>query len=758
MKIIFKIITVFYIFFFLSCEVLAAQIGVLEVQKTNSTKVLSIKPQNTTLIPINIYLLNTLKSSKFPAIIISEYQGLTEEHYNSIIKYIKSGGKIILATPSTTTEDTMFARLSKQIGVNVEKIKTIAEKTDINWIEKTLSGNSLKPNARIAQVTIPDASHLAVFGDIERHESAISKNPKGAVISWEFAKVGEKKFNEKSLQFLLEELLPNTISKNATTTSLFNYNDQIEDLKITREYVEKYQDNIINYSQDISLAQENLELAKIDEIFASFYHKNNNYKEYEKYAKKSKKNLLGGIFGTNNLAPAENRGIWFDRGTIVDIRSQNEMGQYFKKLKKSGINTVYFETFNAGYTIYPTKIGTQNPLTKGKDPLKWAIEEAHKRDIKIHAWMWIFAVGNDRHNKILNKKDDYVGPVLEKNMRWALLGENGNFRPKNQPEFWIDPSNKEGIAFLLSLAKEVASNYDIDGIQLDYIRYPFQRSDNLMGFNHNSAEQFANKTGEKIFVDNYQNNVLWNKWKEDNINTFVKRINIETKHIDPNLKISASVFSKSQQNRLGSIQQNWENWINNHTIDSLTPMSYSVSTEALDTNLFYLKPQAGACLIYPGIALKHVDEIALMEQISKIRAEGFPGISLFAVAQLDENKSSFMEQAIFSTDTFDPIYNPQKAGMLLLKDYLIMLETIRKTNYALTTSQKEELTKIKTTLTKVVNHINTSQLNLAIATLEDLEILTDRFFSKYSQNPEHKKTAISYLKRASNLLKIAAPN
>ena len=87
-----------------------------------------------------------------------------------------------------------------------------------------------------------------------------------------------------------------------------------------------------------------------------------------------------------------------------------------------------------------------------------------------------------------------------------------------------------------------------------------------------------------------------------------------------------------------------------------------------------------------------------------------------------------------------------------------MIETIRKTNYALTTSQKEELTKIKTTLTKVVNHINTSQLNLAIATLEDLEILTDKFFSKYSQNPEHKKTAISYLKRASNLLKIAAPN
>ncbi len=745
-------------FFSITFEVFSHQIGVLETEENFNCPVLSIKTPNNKLLKIPQNSLSTLNPQNTPLLIFCQYTNISDNTYNNIVKYIKNGGKIILITPNTQNEEKIFKKLCKLIGVNVEKIKSSNEKIEINWVERTLDGNNLKQNSPIVYATLyPETSHLAVFGDIERHETAISLNSKGSMIAWKWGIDGEKKFNEKSMQFLFEELLPQAKSKSPFLHPLFNYEEDIEKLKNSRSYIENYQDNIINYSQDISSAQQNLELSKINELLASYYFKNNNFQSYTKYIKTAQDNVFEGTYGTNNLASAENRGIWFDRGTVVSIKNQNEMAQYFEKLKKSGINTVYLETVNAGYAIYPTKIGVQNPLTIGRDPLAWAVEEAHARKIKIHAWIWIFAVGNDRHNKLLKQKDDYVGPILERNMRWALLGEYGNFRPKSQPEFWIDPSNKEGVNYLINLANEIVKNYNVDGIQLDYIRYPFQRNDNLMGFNHNSTEQFAIKTGEKLFENNYQTNFLWNKWKENNINDFVKKLSVSTKRIKPSLKISASIFSKSQPNRLNSIQQNWENWIMNSYIDTLTPMSYSTSLESLNTNLFYLRPQIGACLIYPGIALKHVDEISMLKQIAAIREEGFSGISFFAMAQLDNEKANYMNYGVYSQNALDPTYNTPKAAVAILEDYKIMLQTIKQTNSDLKAEQKNLIDDMISTTNTAIFRANSAQLNRSIETINDLIKQNDIFFKTFSKyNDQRKQTAISYLKRASNLLKISA--
>ncbi len=759
MKILAKITLLLLAFFTINFEAFAYEIGILLEQKQEPTFVQTLKLGNNKIQALQITDIPLLNANNTPILLITSYKSITSSQYNAIVKYLQNDGKLILITPKSSLEEETFKKLAKLVGVNVEKFKYSQEKSDINWVEKTLEQNTIKAGAKTTIATLnDDTAHLAVFGDIEKHESAISLNAKGSVISWIWGVDGEKRFNEKSLIFLLEELLPQSNRhKNSFLHPLFNYNEDMEKLKNVKLYVENYQDNIINYATDNSIAEQNLKLAEIDEILANFYYQKGEHKDYEKHYKKALKRTYAGIFGTNNLAPAENRGIWFDRGTIVDIRTKSEMSKYFEMLKNSGINTVYFETFNAGFTIYPSKVGTQTPLIRGRDPLAWAVEEAHKRKIKIHAWMWIFAVGNDRHNKLINKPDTYEGPVLEKNKRWALLGANGNFRPKNQPEFWIDPSNKEGVAFLLKLADEVVKNYDVDGIQLDYIRYPFQSADNLMGFNHNSAEEFSVKTGEKMFTDNYQTNLLWNRWKENNVTDFVKKVSKQTKRINPNLKISASIFSKSQTNRLNSIQQNWENWLINDYVDILTPMSYSSNLKALDTNLFYLKPQIGAGLIYPGIALKHVDELAMTKQISKIREYGYSGVTLFAVAQLDEAKADFLKDGIFSQKSVDPTYAKEQSAMLLLKDYKLMLQTIKATTYNLTNKQKNNIEKMLSCTNNAIFNINNAQLNSAIEIIYELEELNEKFFSSFSTyNNLRKETATSYLKRAENLLKIAA--
>ncbi|MHC5832554.1 MAG: family 10 glycosylhydrolase, partial [Nostoc sp.] len=97
-------------------------------------------------------------------------------------------------------------------------------------------------------------------------------------------------------------------------------------------------------------------------------------------------------------------------GTIVRAGSKAGLAQIFDRLAQAGINTVFFETVNAGYTIYPSQVAKeQNPLIRGWDPLAEAVKLAHERDMELHAWVWTFAAGNQRHNQIINANPNYPG-------------------------------------------------------------------------------------------------------------------------------------------------------------------------------------------------------------------------------------------------------------------------------------------------------------------------------------------------------------
>ncbi|MEQ8959952.1 MAG: hypothetical protein RLP02_18835, partial [Coleofasciculus sp. C2-GNP5-27] len=69
------------------------------------------------------------------------------------------------------------------------------------------------------------------------------------------------------------------------------------------------------------------------------------------------------------LAQPEIRAIWLDRGTIVKAKSKQDLVNLFDQLAKAGFNTVFFETVNASYPIYPSQVAPeQNPLVRGWDP------------------------------------------------------------------------------------------------------------------------------------------------------------------------------------------------------------------------------------------------------------------------------------------------------------------------------------------------------------------------------------------------------
>ncbi|MEH2282982.1 MAG: family 10 glycosylhydrolase [Nostoc sp.] len=353
------------------------------------------------------------------------------------------------------------------------------------------------------------------------------------------------------------------------------------------------------------------------------------------------------------LAQPEIRAVWLDRGTIVRAGSKAGLAQIFDRLAQAGINTIFFETVNAGYTIYPSQVAKeQNPLIRGWNPLAEAVKLAHERDMELHAWVWTFAAGNQRHNEILNLNPNYPGPVLAAHPDWANYDNLGNMIPVGQTKPFFDPANPEVRQYLLKLYEEIVTKYNVDGLQLDYIRYPFQdpSAGRTYGYGKAARAQFQQLTGvDPVNISPSQAD-LWQKWttfRTEQIDSFVAQVSQQLRQKQPNLILSVAVFPLPELERIQKIQQNWETWARRGDVDLIVPMTYALDTSRFQrlAQPWIASKQLGATLLVPGIRLLSLPTIGAFDQLQLVRDLPVSGYALFAA----ENFNNDLQKLFSST-------------------------------------------------------------------------------------------------------------
>ncbi|MBD2562984.1 MULTISPECIES: family 10 glycosylhydrolase [Nostoc] len=353
------------------------------------------------------------------------------------------------------------------------------------------------------------------------------------------------------------------------------------------------------------------------------------------------------------LAQPEIRSVWLDRGTIVRAGSKAGLAQIFDRLAQAGINTVFFETVNAGYTIYPSQVAKeQNPLIRGWDALEDAVKLAHERDMELHAWVWTFAAGNQRHNQIINVNPDYPGPVLAAHPDWANYDNLGNMIPVGQSKPFFDPANPEVRQYLLKLYEEIVTRYDVDGLQLDYIRYPFQdpSAGRIYGYGKAARAQFQQLTGVDPINISPSQPELWQKWttfRTEQVDSFVAQVSQQLRQKRPNLILSVAVFPLPELERIQKIQQNWETWARRGDVDLIVPMTYALDTSRFQrlAQPWIASKQLGATLLVPGIRLLSLPTVGTFDQLQLVRDLPVSGYALFAA----ENFNNELQKLFIST-------------------------------------------------------------------------------------------------------------
>ncbi|WP_455659046.1 family 10 glycosylhydrolase [Phocaeicola faecalis] len=269
-------------------------------------------------------------------------------------------------------------------------------------------------------------------------------------------------------------------------------------------------------------------------------------------------------------------------------RQKKELCDILDCLKAANFNTVLLQTRLRGDMIYPSSIETfaesltgytgRNP---GYDPLAFAIEECHKRGMELHAWIVTIPAGNTRQVKLLGRNS-----IVQKNRKICKLYK-GNW--------YLDPGNPETQEYLSRIVKEITSQYDIDGIHFDYIRYPEQ------------ADNFPDKDSYR----RYGKGKELRQWRRDNITDIVRRLYTDIKSIKPWVKVSSSPIGKYRDtNRYPSrgwnayhvVYQDAQKWLKEGIHDALFPMMYFQGNNFYPFALDW-KENNGNRWIIPGLGI-----------------------------------------------------------------------------------------------------------------------------------------------------------
>jgi len=292
------------------------------------------------------------------------------------------------------------------------------------------------------------------------------------------------------------------------------------------------------------------------------------------------------------------RGVWLTNVDSDVLTSKEKIVDAVKFLDEIGFNTIFVVVWNKGMTQYKSKIMKEftglelDTLLKDFDPLPVLIEEAHKRNMKVIAWFEFGFSSSYKQNG---------GKILELKPHWKAIDVNGNLVSKNGFE-WMNGFHPEVQDFIISLIKEVITNYKVDGIQGDD-RLPAMPVES--GYDDYTVNLYRSEHNGKNPPEDFKDSG-WVNWRAGKLNQFMKRIYKEVKSVNPYLIVSMapSIYPWSKEEYL----QDWPEWLKTKNVDLICPQLYRYNIKDYEKLLVDIVEnqidKEDLKKFYPGILLK----------------------------------------------------------------------------------------------------------------------------------------------------------
>lgn len=263
------------------------------------------------------------------------------------------------------------------------------------------------------------------------------------------------------------------------------------------------------------------------------------------------------------------------------LKTPDEIDQLIQDVKAANMNTIIAQVSRRHDAYYDSKVlpRTQDPtVPEGFDSLGYLLKKAKKESIDVHAWVAVGPMWSTAYNgepKDSNHIWNTHGPNATKEETWVTQNYNSDF------SYWqpyLDLGNPDARDHVVAMVTDIVKNYDVDGVHLDYIRYPEDGN----GYNPTSLKRFQSETGRTDRP--LPSDSEWITWKVDQVDSFVKRLYGEILAMNPKVNLTAAVLSwgfddprKTDWWDMDPVQrahQNWKKWVQEGYLDYAYVMNY----------------------------------------------------------------------------------------------------------------------------------------------------------------------------------------
>jgi uncharacterized lipoprotein YddW (UPF0748 family) len=273
---------------------------------------------------------------------------------------------------------------------------------------------------------------------------------------------------------------------------------------------------------------------------------------------------------------AEGRGVWVSRYEYADAnpaKAKARITEIFEQARRAKLNMVFFQIRGNGDAYYKSKYEPwAEPLTgelgkdPGWDPLEYAVGEAHRLGLELHAWINTFTVlhGTKPLIPTIPPSPYLVHP------EWVVCDSHGAPMKPTDGYVFISPGIPAVRQYTINVALDIVNNYDVDGIHFDYIRYPEKSVE--LGYSHDSISvaRFNSTEGNP-------DKLSWDDWEREQLNEFVCSAYNAITEAKPWVKVSAAVIGKydgSGWTAYNSVYQDARRWMELGKMDFIVPMVY----------------------------------------------------------------------------------------------------------------------------------------------------------------------------------------
>lgn len=339
--------------------------------------------------------------------------------------------------------------------------------------------------------------------------------------------------------------------------------------------------------------------------------------------------LLASCVTVPTLDPDLGKCVWVNRW---DYRTASDINHIMRRCSDAGFSTVMFQVRGNATALYSSRqeIWAEqfNFEAPGFDPLSQAVASAHANGLKIQAWVNMLPGWRGDQPPVDRRQLFHSRP------EWFLQSRKGPQRGlvKEGAYFWLNPCLPEVRFYLATICREIADDYEVDGIHLDYIRFP----------NDAPVDAPADPASCNLFrrernIAPEQDPAAFASWKQECITRLVRNVRRELSRLHRPVELTVAVIADLQK-AINQLHQDWPVWARGGTIDAVFPMAYGTDDDRFRRDVGDCVRSAGSVPVIAGVgAYRHQTPAQTVGQMDAAIALGAQGVAIYGYNKLEES-------------------------------------------------------------------------------------------------------------------------